>query len=194
VTLAERKRELRHRISALRCALPAAERERAALAVAERVVVMPEFARATSLVLYAALPEELSTRPLFEKARAAGKDVWLPKVTEQGLEFASVSAWDDLVPGAFGILEPPAAGLLLTAELILVPGVAFDASGYRLGYGKGFYDRWLARLPAAPRARFGVAFEVQVVSEVPREVSDIHLDGVVTEKTLRRVRVAAGDA
>jgi 5-formyltetrahydrofolate cyclo-ligase len=100
--------------------------------------------------------------------------------------------WEALRPGAYGVLEPPAdsAAIPLGAgDLVLVPGVAFDAAGYRLGRGKGYYDRSFAR----PRGGaehpllLGVGYEFQVVAVVPHGVRDRRLDAVVTERAVRWV-------
>ncbi len=143
--------------------------------------------RARRLGLYAALGEEMPTRGLAERLKRRGVEVLLPRVRGGELEFAPAPSFDELVPGRLGVPEPP--GEVPAAdrppELVVVPGLAFDAAGNRLGYGKGFYDRWLARhrVPAV-----GLAFAVQEVDEVPHGPADRPVDAWVTETGVRRCR------
>ena len=139
------------------CALREASPPDAKLAEAAAaiLVAMPAFESARAVALYAALPEELSTRPIHRAAGEAGKRSLLPRTCEDGrLEFAEVPCWEDLRPGRYGVLEPPADALVLElsdVDLVVVPGVAFDRLGGRLGRGGGHYDCALA----AARARAG---------------------------------------
>ena len=178
------KRALRERILAARRALPAADRARHSQSIAARVATLEAFARARLLALYAPAGAEVDTAPLATLALAAGKRVAYPRVVAgaRALAFAACSP-AALVPGALGTRAPP-PGLACEAvdalDLVIVPGVAFDAEGRRLGRGGGYYDATLALLrPGA--ARLGVAFEIQLVPAVPEEPHDVRLDGVVTE-------------
>ncbi len=85
----------------------------------------------------------------------------------------------DLAPGRFGIREPVGSELPPPPDLILVPGLAFDRSGNRLGWGGGFYDRWLGTHPGVPR--LGIGFSCQIVADLPGEPHDLRVDGVLTE-------------
>lgn len=189
--VADRKQQLRSRILGERRRLGPERVAEAGRVIAERVVALPEFARARCLGLYAASPDEVPTRALFETARAAGKSCLLPRLVGDALELAAVESWEDLRPGRYGVLAPPpeaAAATLGAGELLLVPGVAFDSGGFRLGRGGGHYDRLLDRLRGP--ACFGLAFELQIVEAVPREPHDRPVEAVVTEQMVRRVRDA----
>jgi len=192
------KRTLRDRMLALRSGLPAAFRQAASLDVATRLTALPAWDRAGTVALHAALGAEVGTAEIAHRATAAGKRIAWPRLAASGraMEFAACGA-ADLVPGPSRALEPPASAPVVppdAIDLAVVPGVAFDARGGRLGRGRGHYDATLALLrPGA--ARVGIAFEVQVVPEVPGEPHDVALDAVVTEKrVIGPVAAGAGDA
>jgi len=189
---------------ALRRSVPPERARAAAGAVADRVLALPELAAADAVLLYAALADELPTRPLHEALRAAGKPTGLPRLEQDGrLVFAFVERWEDLRPGRYGVLEPPpgGAGVVLGATgvpgaegaaeaprarvehreaLMVVPGVAFDRRGHRLGRGGGHYDRALRAAPGA--LRVGVAYAFQVLASVPEGPGDEAMDVVVSER------------
>jgi 5-formyltetrahydrofolate cyclo-ligase len=160
--------------------------------VAERIAKVPEFRDRERVVLYAALPGELPTRPLYEIARASGKVLLWPRSVGRGrLEFAPCRRWEDLIPERYGVLVPPPEreSVALGAEdLLLVPGVAFDLRGGRLGRGGGHFDRVLGETGGRGPLALGVGFEFQLLDEVPREPHDRAVDGVATERRLHRVR------
>jgi 5-formyltetrahydrofolate cyclo-ligase len=179
---------------AARSALDPAVRASASRAIAARVAALPAWAAARTVALYAAIGAEVETAELARLAVAAGKRVAWPRLAgaERAMEFAIASP-AGLVPGRASAPEPPpGAPVVPPAEidLALVPGLAFDAAGGRLGRGRGHYDATLAGMrPDA--ARVGVAFECQVVERVPSEPHDVSLDAVVTESRVR-VRPPAG--
>jgi 5-formyltetrahydrofolate cyclo-ligase len=159
--------------------------------VAARLAEAAEFRERTRLVLYASLPDELSTRPLYEIARSSGKLLLWPRMAGRGrLEFAPCRRWEDLIPGRYGVLAPPPeqeSVALCGEDLLLVPGVAFDLRGGRLGRGGGYFDRVLGEIREGGPLALGVGFEFQLVEEVPREAHDRAVDAVVTESRLHWV-------
>ena len=143
-------------------------------------------AAARTLLLYAALPDEVPTKQIAAEAWNHGKQVVLPRVDREGWELAlyRVGGWEELRPGAYGIAEPdPARCAPVAVEQIdaaLIPGLAWDRRGGRLGRGGGFYDRLLAS--SGWRAfRCGLFFAAQEVSHIPLEDWDVLLNAVVTE-------------
>jgi 5-formyltetrahydrofolate cyclo-ligase len=159
--------------------------------VAERLAEVPEFRARARLVLYAALPDELPTRPLYEIARASGKVLLWPRTAGRDrLEFAPCRRWEDLIRERYGVLAPPpgqeSVGLG-SEDLLLVPGVAFDLRGGRLGRGGGYFDRALGEMGEERPLSLGVGFEFQLVDEVPREPHDRAVAVVLTERRLHRV-------
>ncbi len=181
------KAALRARLFVVRAALPPEIREAGSRAIAARLASLPAWQRARTVALHAPLGAEVDTAELARLALAAGKRVAWPRVAAAGpaMEFAACAA-SELVSGPARALEPPrsAPPLPLDAiDLVVVPGVAFDAGGGRLGRGRGHYDATLSRLrPGA--ARVGVAFDEQVVDRVPTEPHDSRLDVVVTPSRL----------
>ncbi len=165
------------------------ETAQAGSAMAENLLAHPEWLRGQRVGLFAGLPDEPDTRPILAAIQRAGKEVFFPRCRDDGgLAMARVDAWSDLLPSRFGILEPPLHATFLDLcelDLVLLPGVAFDRFGGRLGRGGGFYDRGLARaeMLTGPR-RLGVGFAFQVVERVPSEAFDQPVHGILTEQEL----------
>jgi 5-formyltetrahydrofolate cyclo-ligase len=190
--LVAEKRALREAMARLRGSLDPARREAAGRAIAGHVLAMPELAGAR-VALYVALADEAPTQRLLDALWERGADVLLPRCAGDALELAPARDAAALRPGRFGVPEPPSeapAAAPRDGDLWLVPGVAFDARGGRLGRGRGFYDRMLAGAAARPRV-FGLAHAFQIVAAVPMAPHDRRVDGVVTERGV--VRVAARD-
>ena len=133
------------------------------------------------VVLYHALPDEVDTKRLLDNALLTGKRVLLPKVVGDDLELRVYEGEASLTLGAFGIFEPD--GPLFPqdeydkVDLVVVPGMAFDAYFNRLGRGKGYYDRLLPRLPRA--YRMGICFPYQMTAQLPCEEHDIRMNEVI---------------
>lgn len=150
---------------------------------AQRQLIGSEgFIRAGTLALYSPINNEVATDQIFAAAKELGKQVFYPRVVGEDLEFIEVCAVNKLVPGAFGIAEPVAGGKKTVGELdlIVVPGVAFDLGGHRLGYGCGFYDRQLAG-KSTETITVGLCFEIQLCDRLPTEAHDQALDCIATE-------------
>ncbi|MEW8979961.1 MAG: 5-formyltetrahydrofolate cyclo-ligase [Symbiobacterium sp.] len=179
------KQAIRRRLIAARQALDPAERTRLSLAAQEALLALPEWAGAESVLLYLPVRGEVDTAHLVAAALDQGKRLLLPRV-ERAARRLALHRWsgrqDDLAPGAFGIPEPrpdlPREDPL-AVDLAVVPGVAFDPQGYRLGYGGGYYD-WA--LPEMVRAvKIGLGYGFQVVPTLPAEAHDVRLDALATE-------------
>ncbi len=141
------------------------------------------------------LADEFDPRPLIEHFHAAGHVIGLPVVIGRGqpLIFRRWQPGMTLVPGSFRVPTPPPEAPEVTPAVVLAPLLAFDAAGYRLGYGGGFYDRTLAKLRAVGHVlAIGVGYAAQEVPAVPREPTDQPLDWIVTEAGARRI--AGGSA
>jgi 5-formyltetrahydrofolate cyclo-ligase len=184
--LHEAKRTMRGAIVAARDALPEAERRAAAQAIAERVRALRSYADARCVLVTLPFRSEWDTRSLVAAALAAGKTVALPRVNEttRMLDLHAVTDIEhETEPGYRGIPEPapelpPVA--LAAIDWVLVPGVAFDLQGRRLGYGGGYYDRLLALLRPGT-LRVAGAFDLQVVAAVPAAPHDLVVNVIVTE-------------
>ncbi|MFA5844258.1 MAG: 5-formyltetrahydrofolate cyclo-ligase [Coriobacteriia bacterium] len=169
-------------------AMPREVRARESAEIAERVLSLPELARARTVLAYAALPEEPDLATAFALLRERGTAVAYPRVTGPRALTLHVASETDLAPGTYGILEPAADAPVMAADgldAVVLPGLAFDRSGVRLGHGGGFYDTLLADLPPHV-ARIGVAFDAQVRETLPREEHDALVDVVVTATVVYR--------
>ena len=172
------KQALRRESLARRASIPEATRKTAAAALAERALSFLELPEAVAVSGYHPFGDELDILPLLRRLIADGHSVGLP-VTRKGqpLTFRAWTPELEMVRGAMGIPAPPDDAPEVTPAVLLVPLAAFDARGYRIGYGGGFYDRTLARLRAAgPVTAVGVAFAEQQVDRVPNEPHDEPLD------------------
>ena len=188
--LSREKSVLRGRVLEARRLLETDFKFEASKRVQEFVLASPEFVRAETVALYAGLSDELSVTGIFEAAIRAGKSCLLPRcVSTSNLVFEDVRSWESLRAGAFGILEPAeseASCQLGRADLAILPGVAFDLAGGRLGRGKGYYDRALSAERTGSCHLFGVAFSIQIAAKVPTGSLDRRMDVVVTETGLAR--------
>lgn len=177
------KQYVRRKAKQARLALDPSYRHRAGIRIAEHVLRLVKKQAARHVMLYAALEDEVPTEMLFCRLRKLGIDTSFPRIGHgNSLHVHVVSSWDDLRPAAFGIKEPHRALPRVEPtqlDVIVVPGVAFDHRGSRLGYGKGYYDRFLARIPHT--LRIGLAFDCCVYERVPSELHDIPMHYVVTE-------------
>ncbi len=167
--------------------ISSSEARRAGESAAQRLSAWSTWQDASTVALFWTLPGEVDTQPLIDRAYAEGRQVVLPRMIEGAtLAFAAVEATDDLRIGRHGVLEPDARSAvrrLSPDTVVLVPGLAFDREGRRLGRGAGYYDRALADYAAAAaRPCFiGLAFGDQIVDDVPIGPRDVRMDGVVTE-------------
>lgn len=153
----------------------------------QRLLSAAEFGAASSLALYSPILNEVFTEEIFRQARQEKRLIAYPRVKGSTLEFIEVESPQDLRPGAFGVMEPEGACQILVEglDMVVVPGVAFDRSGFRLGYGKGFYDRALH--DAGPGTlRIGLCFELQLVDFLPAERHDVAMDMIITEERILR--------
>jgi 5-formyltetrahydrofolate cyclo-ligase len=186
--LQEEKRALRRSAKAARTAAAAVDRQAGgtgATALRDRFLAAVPLAEGVVVSAYWPMGDEMDPRPLMEALVALGHRLALPAIRAAGqpLDFRAWRPGDALQPAGFGTQEPPATAEELRPGLLLVPLLAFDAAGYRLGYGGGFYDRSLALLRAAgDTLAVGLAYAGQQVAAVPREATDQPLDLVITER------------
>lgn len=188
----EEKRKLRKRILALRDAMPAKEREEKSRRIMETLVSMPVYRETDTILTYVNYRSEVNTTDLVNKALADGRRVFAPKVSGETMEFYQMTGMEDLREGYKGIREP-VSGRIFGPEadtghtLMLMPGAVFDGKCRRLGYGKGFYDRYLKRMSETGLLihTLALCFECQVLPEIPFEEHDIRPQMVLTELRLR---------
>jgi 5-formyltetrahydrofolate cyclo-ligase len=178
------KARLRQSARALRQRLTPAERWRAAEAVADHAGWLARIAPGRTVSCFSTFGDELDTGPLMARLARAGVTLALPVVARRGrpLVFRRWRPGDEMASGPFGIAQPLPDAPTVRPSVFLVPLLAFDRRGYRVGYGGGFYDRTLAEARAAGKIlALGLAFAAQEIARVPTERYDEPVDGVLTE-------------
>lgn len=179
----ESKKEIRKRILLARDGLTEEERLKKGLSIEKLLFGLSWVKEAGTLFFYASFGSEAPTWNMIGRALSEGRRVALPKVEGKRMRFYEIKDVKDLRPGPFGILEPPAEGEELTeeADCLIMPGVAFDLQRARIGYGGGFYDRYLSS--HRPGYTAALAFECQILSAgaLLAEPHDIRPARIVTE-------------
>lgn len=143
------------------------------------------YKEAENIFIFVSFDNEVDTHGIITKALEEGKKIYVPKIKskDRGMEIFRIKSMDDLEEGYFGVLEPLDESEKITGDdldLIVVPGIAFDREGHRLGYGGGFYDRFFQNLTKEiPKIALG--YNVQVAEEIVREKHDEKINGLITE-------------
>jgi 5-formyltetrahydrofolate cyclo-ligase len=183
------KQELRAAMNALMRVVPAEDVAARSRRIAERLAETAAWKRANTILCFLSMPHEVSTQPIIEIARWEGKSLAVPRIQGEEIAFVLLPAdagplprdrWGIPLPDpSWPALDIGSAGAIVVA----IPGLAFDRAGNRLGRGKGYYDRFLARVRRSARdvAALGICLAEQVLTEVPHGERDQPLDGLVTE-------------
>ncbi|WP_437202802.1 5-formyltetrahydrofolate cyclo-ligase [Planctomicrobium sp. SH664] len=185
-TIVTTKPEIRRQVRQLRAALP--DREERTAQILQRLTESAYWNKAAVRLYYVGARDEVGTLPALEADLKQGRSVVVPYCRQNDLLLSRIVAASELSPGSFGIPEPlpgiqsnPTRNVApQQIDAILIPGVAFDRQGNRLGYGRGYYDRLLQQLPPAC-LRIGLAFDVQLVEDVPVEPHDEPVHLLITE-------------
>lgn len=189
----EKKKLLRKEILKQRNGLSREEQLTLSYEIMEQTVGYYEFLQAEEILLYASYQSEVITDGIMEYALLLGKKVYYPKVlsneADSRMEFFQIFSKADFIEGYKGILEPkdmeerrfqPSD----KKALLIMPGAAFDRKGHRIGYGKGFYDRFLEEKKECFSCKMALGYEIQLLEEIPFEEHDICVDVIVTEKEM----------
>ncbi|NOY65284.1 MAG: 5-formyltetrahydrofolate cyclo-ligase [Nitrospirae bacterium] len=186
------KKELRKETIEKRDRIPPEVRAIKDREIMDRLITYKPFAEAGTIMLFASFRTEVNTFPIIEKALQRGKKVALPRVnkSEGILELYYIESMEQLETGYMGIKEPITAperiALVEDMEVIVLPGVAFDEKGGRIGYGGGYYDRLLDSLKKVPLL-VAIAYEEQIVDEIPLEQHDKRVQVIITDKRIIEV-------
>ena len=172
------KTEIRKQIRLLKKQYNAEELKEMSRNAIQRIEAHPSFLSAKTVLLYSSLADEVDTKPLISKY-AAKKTILLPTVVGDDLELHVYHAESETKKGVFGIEESkgPLFTDYATIDLAVIPGMAFDRNGNRLGRGKGYYDRLLPKLNGK---KIGVCFSFQILDSIPCEKHDIPMDEIIT--------------
>lgn len=186
------KATARKKYMQLRNSLTDGEREYKSRNICKALLALEVFRQSKYLYSYLSYGTEAGTREIVLESLRLGKRVFVPKVyPDRKMEFFEIFSFDELRPGFRGILEPDLEKLgqrkpFCESGLMLVPGLAFEMGGQRLGYGGGYYDAYLSRFSERHFYKLGLCFQVQVAESLswPLEASDIPVDGILTEQGL----------
>ena len=177
----ESKKDIRRRVLTKRSEMKGKEWEENSYRIYEKVVAHPFFLNADTVYCYVDYRREVGTRNIIEKAWKLGKKVAVPKVEGAEMNFYYIHSFDDLKCGYKGILEPdilnPAQG---ESGLIIFPGAAYDRHCNRIGYGGGYYDKYMGKHEGLQS--IALAFECQIEEHIPAEIHDIKPDIIITEE------------
>lgn len=163
--------------------------------IKEKLNSMPEFKKSKNILTYVSFNNEVDTINIINGLLTKNeKKVLVPYVDkDKVIQISKINSFDDLEPKTFGILEPKRNKIkkfdIDKLDLVIVPGIAFDKNGHRIGYGHGYYDRFLEKIKK-DTAKIALAFDFQIVDKIPEERHDVPVDVVVTEK---RVIICNGD-
>jgi len=183
------KGSIRGELLAKRKLIPENEFNQKSILVQKNFLPLPEAKGARRVGAYISFSNEVKTRGIIESLLGAGNEVFLP-VTDfekKRIIFARFSSFDELSPNEIGIPEPldtkpvPPGSI----DFFIIAGIAFDMKGFRIGWGKGFYDRFFNENKTTA-LKAGLAFDFQVVDEIPKDGHDVKMDFVVTEKRVIR--------
>ena len=184
------KDEIRAEYSARRAAMDPAEKKRRDDAICRAAISLVSFRYAEYVLLYAATETEINVREIAEVALARGKKIAFPRCDKEShtMQYHIVSSLDELAKDNYGILEPPPENPIydpekdLGSSICFVPGLVYDKAGYRLGYGKGFYDRYLSHFSGCT---LGVVYSDYILPTVPRGRFDVSVNILLTEKGVK---------
>ncbi|KAJ52765.1 5-formyltetrahydrofolate cyclo-ligase [Clostridium tetanomorphum] len=180
----EDKKTIRKEILKIRDSLSIDEREKYNKDIFNKVIINSYYKKAKCIFIFVSYKTEVDTHKIIKKAIDDGKIVCIPKVVSksEGMYAAQIEKFNDLEPGKYGILEPKKHCKKINEEqidLILTPGAVFDNKGGRIGYGGGFYDRFLVKTKkSAPK--IALAYNVQIINKVPMDELDVRIDGIIS--------------
>lgn len=182
----ETKKDIRKYIYGVRKKCTDQEVENWSRKITEKVLSHPAFIQAEKIMVYADYNHEVITRYIIEEAWKLKKEVAVPKVSGKNMIFYKLTDFSQLEEGYYGIPEPTKGQIVDWQDaLMIMPGVAFDRGNHRVGYGGGFYDRFLEKHPGL--IRLAVAFEFQILNQVPAEPTDILPQIIITEETIYEI-------
>ncbi len=146
----------------------------------QKIIEHERYQKAKNIGLYYSLKDEVSTLELIQHSLKVGKKVYLPKVVEDDLLFYEIGENESFVQSPFHVMEPVGEEnkRMVDVDIMIVPGVAFDEEGHRMGFGKGYYDRFLEKQKVY---KIGVCFREQMVKGIPYNSHDISMDEVITD-------------
>lgn len=183
----DEKNLIRKQMKQLRADMTRTERFEKSMQIFEKLITVPEFKRADRIYTYVSMDNEIDTIMLIDYSLSLEKRVFVPRVSGKDMEFYEISDISELNPGYMGIYEPDINGRepdYSRTGFMCMPGLAFDKSHNRIGYGGGFYDRYLSVENKLYKA--ALAYEAQLLESIPAQDGDVRPDMIVTEENIYR--------
>lgn len=183
----DEKNVIRNQMKQLRADMTRTERFEKSMQIFEQLITVPEFKRADRIYTYVSMDNEIDTIMLIDYSLSLEKRVFVPRVSGKNMEFYEISDISELSPGYMGIYEPDINGKepdYSRTGFMCMPGLAFDKSYNRIGYGGGFYDRYLSVENKLYKA--ALAYEAQLLESIPAQDGDVRPDMIVTEENIYR--------
>lgn len=148
-----------------------------------KIFSLPEYIEADTIMFYISYDNEVYTHSMIKDCLKQGKIIVVPKVDNKDIIPSILTSWSELGIGSYNILEPKQIKPIEKEDIdiIIVPGIGFDIHGYRIGHGKGYYDRFLKTLNIL---KIGLAFEFQILQDIPHDEYDIKMDKIITEERI----------
>ena len=185
----EKKKDIRRQVIAERNEMSKEQWWEESLRITDKLITHPFFLSADEIYCYIDCKNEVATKKIFEEAWKQGKKTACPKVIGDEMEFYYIQSFEELEPGYFGVKEPITTMRAQGKKvLVIMPGVAFDKKNHRIGYGKGFYDKYLNR--NSNYSRVAIAFSFQVLDDVPSDKYDMNPQLIFTEDNIYDGQVA----
>lgn len=186
------KNEIRLKLKEQRDKLTSKERDKLGIAISNRLFQTDAYINCNMIFSYLSFRSEVDTREIIRQSVKEGKEVFIPRVEDKDMDFYKVQDLEGLILSKFGIPEPPKeeknryqeqSGLSYP-KLMFLPGLAFDLNGNRIGYGAGYYDRYLSAFPLTHFYKIGLAYDFQVVDKIPSDEFDVQVDAIMTPSCL----------
>lgn len=178
------KKDIRKKILALRESLPDAEAKEKSEKICEWLYKMECLRQAEVVYGYMPIRKEADIRPLLKRVLNEGKKLALPRVCGDRMDFYQITSFRDLAEGSFHVMEPKEYCKKVEEEgLVLVPGVVFDKRGGRIGYGKGYYDKYFA-VHSHKLQKIGIGYTIQIIDTIPTTSLDVPLNGLASEEDI----------
>jgi len=186
--LKKQKSEIRLKLKQNRAALPDQTRQLYSETISEQLLSLEEIMGARTVFIYISYASEVYTHNLIDRLLIQGKTLAVPNIINRNYMIASpFSTWDDLEPDSYGILTPITVQQQTgDFDVAITPGLGFTSTGHRMGFGRGYYDKWFANNNV--QNKIALAFEKQLVDYLPIEDTDIPVDMIVTEKSVIRTK------
>lgn len=185
--LNRRKAAVRQRLKQVRGKLDTEQRHRFDSRIRQQLLALPQLQQAALIFMFISYGSEVDTQQCLRELLQEGKRIAVPRIVDQQTMIAvPFDSWESLQPEHLGILTPPAREPVTDPiDMCITPGLGFSPTGGRLGYGRGYYDRWFSTHP--PLFKVAIAYECQILEDLPLDEADVAVDMIITEERVIRI-------